>query len=151
MKPWTNQETEQAIELLKTGLSYSKVAEKMGRTKGSVIGRIQRADQSFVITEKRDRRVRKLFAKGIAVKDIAKQMNLPVATVSKALPKRNALPFPGLPNRCKFPLWSPPQRTGLVCGDPSLPGKAYCMNCHKIVYRQHNSIRTKCDTGKTTG
>ncbi len=41
---WTDDDTQTAIELRDYGLSYTEVAKRMGRTKGSVIGRLHRLE-----------------------------------------------------------------------------------------------------------
>jgi hypothetical protein len=135
MKPWTNKETEQAHAMLMTGLSYAQVAEKIGRSKGSVIGRISRSQKAPIVSEKRDRRVMALWVAGKSVAQISKITGIAKQAVSLCLPQNNNLPFPGLPGRCQFPLWGSERSTGRVCGNPVVIGKSYCADCCAKAYR----------------
>ncbi len=60
-----------------------------------------------------------------------------VADKAETAAPRRGISFADLhAGRCKFPLGGPREPAARFCGEPTLPGSAYCKKCMRIAYRR---------------
>jgi len=108
-KEWTANDLATLDRLLKTEMTMSEIGARMGRTKNSIIGKVNRLRPvDYVRPLRLKRRARPRFE--------AAEPQAPVV------------------QKCKFPLWNHERPTHKYCGEQIPSGRTYCDSHAKICY-----------------
>ncbi|CAH1678123.1 MAG: hypothetical protein KF742_06515 [Cryobacterium sp.] len=149
---WAKEDVETLVAMTLAGRSASKIAALLGKTKNSVIGKKTRLENKGLlpkgVTAINQNRARnpetqpKKARRPTRVKIVqAKIEYQPAPQTGPSTAHVPGIPIEdvmGKSGRCKFGLWGvkdyPLLESKLVCGQPAIPGKSWCLHCHKLVY-----------------
>lgn len=115
MAKWTEDEDQQLREHLSTGLTYSQIALKMGKTNGQIAGRCSRLNLKKPKTPSKSIINVKAMKPRILFEDNQAVLNLKQG-------------------ECKFPLGDVAKKDFAFCSEEVRPGSPYCPSHHKLCY-----------------
>lgn len=128
MTVWTRSEEKEAISLWKQGETASKIADALGKTRGSVLGKLHRL-QIMGDRAKTNGSISNALGR-INGKLKDKRGDAPKSEPAPA----HAVTWDDLePGMCRFPFGD--EAPYLFCGRRSLPGQSYCPECHGRAWR----------------
>lgn len=135
-KLWTSEDTERLIALVKSGYSGGAIAEKLGITRSSVIGKAHRlglkiGNSRNGLSNKLAAKLRKPhqtpFNKRRDIKVISKPVYEKAPVPPQSIEDVARLTFPELEaHHCRFPVGHPKEPGFGFCGLERAPGRPYC-------------------------
>jgi len=147
-KDWTEEEMEALSRMAAEGHTAKAIAEKLGRTRNSVIGRAVRKGVKL-LGKTYPALVKRVVKKEPSVKiaRIAKAAKAEVklarpapVRMERTQPLGDAPPFLMIKlqdlksNQCKWIVEKDFNDDYLFCGHPVIKDKSWCAHCHKVVY-----------------
>ena len=136
MASWSIGEIEKLRELMTRGLTFTKIADILGRTRNACIGRSHRLDEIKLVRPDKKVVVKLPPVKKAKVakpKKPAKPKKLKVVAVPKPEPKHFYL-LDLEHNQCRYPVAEDDDGQHLFCGEVKEELSSYCAKHRQIVY-----------------
>lgn len=115
MTLWTPEQIETLTNLWNAGISSNKIADKLGVTRNSVMGKISRLG------------LHRHLVVNYMPKFSKPHEQKPPTPIKPQSSKGRPIDFIKADHRhCQWPLWGPSVKTGKVCGAKPVPTKSYC-------------------------
>lgn len=131
---WTQEETDIAVSMRKEGHTMAVIANKLGRTRNSVISRINKLGLSNNKTAPKTPNMQKKR------KTMSYQRSGVTAPVKQGAYQSLA---ELKPKQCRYPHGDPTEKDFSFCGDDTIKGRPYCLDHYQLCYTRPKKLTEK--------